>query len=74
MRGVIRLLAGLTILTVAIAARAEEGGSGHYAPGAFASFADVLPGQPGIVAFNYFTHYDGTGDLDHQFPIACGLR
>ena len=68
-----RFLAGLTVLAVAIAARAEEGGAGHYAPGAFASFADVLPAQPGLVAFNYFTYYDGDGSVNHRFPIAGQL-
>ena len=42
-----RHLAGLMLLAFALAARAEEGGVGHYAPGSFASFVDVLPGQPG---------------------------
>jgi hypothetical protein len=68
-----RLLAGLVVLAVAIGAGAEEGGAGHYAPGAFASFADVLPSQPGVVAFNYFTDYDGTGSLDHQFLVSGRL-
>jgi len=73
MRAIARLAAALILLSAAFVARAEEGGAGHYAPGAFASFADVLPGQPGIVAFNYFTDYDGTGSLDHQFPISGRL-
>jgi len=68
-----RLAAALTVLAVTTAARAEEGGAGHYAPGAFASFADVLPAQPGFVTFNYFTYYDGNGSLHHQFPIAGQL-
>ena len=46
---------------------------GHYAPGAYASFADVLPAQPGIVAFNYFTYYDGNGSINHQYPGAGRL-
>jgi hypothetical protein len=33
-------------------ARAEEGGSGHYQPGATASFIDALPGRPGLSLAN----------------------
>jgi hypothetical protein len=40
---------------------AEEGGSGHYAPGATASFIDTLPGKPGLAIANYFNYYDGSG-------------
>ena len=52
------------------AASAEEGGVGHYAPGSFASFVDVLPGKPSIGAFNYFTYYNGSASANRQFPIA----
>jgi len=38
---------------------AEEGGSGHYAPGATADFIDALPGKPGFVFANAFTYYHG---------------
>lgn len=57
-------------MVVAIAARAEEGGSGHYAPGSFASFIDVLPGKPSWAAFNYFTYYNGSVGVSRQFEIA----
>jgi hypothetical protein len=57
-------------LAVAIAARAEEGGFGHYAPGSFASFIDVLPGKPSLGAFNYFTYYNGSVGISRQFEIA----
>jgi hypothetical protein len=43
MRSLCRFFAGLAVLAVAIAARAEEGSAGHYEPGSFASFIDVLP-------------------------------
>lgn len=40
---------------------AEQSGSGHYMPGATASFIDASPGQPGWVAENIFMNYsDGT--------------
>jgi hypothetical protein len=50
--------------------RAEEGGAGHYAPGSFASFVDVLPGAPGVGVFNYFTYYNGSAGAGRAFPIA----
>ena len=50
--------------------QAEEGGAGHYAPGSFASFVDVLPGQPALAVFNYFTYYNGSAGANRQFPIA----
>jgi len=42
------------------ASYAEEGGSGHYAPGATADFIDALPGKPGLVIANAFTYYNGS--------------
>jgi hypothetical protein len=62
-------ITGLLLLCVAIAARAEEGGTGHYAPGSFASFVDVLPGDPSVGVFNYFAYYNGSANVSHQFPI-----
>lgn len=49
-----------SVLTLAASvAHAEEGGSGHYAPGATADFIDALPGKPGLVIANAFTYYNG---------------
>jgi hypothetical protein len=42
------------------AVRAEEGGAGHYMPGATASFIDVLPGREAFVYVNMSTYYDGS--------------
>lgn len=65
------VFAGFAVLAVAIAsACAEEGGAGHYAPGSFASFIDVLPGNPSLAAFNYFTYYNGSAGVSRQFEIA----
>ena len=50
----------LTASLAPVALRAEEGGSGHYSPGAAASFIDALPGYPSIAVVNYFTYYDGS--------------
>ena len=41
------------------AMRAEEGGSGHYAPGVTADFIDTLPGKPALVIADAFTYYEG---------------
>jgi len=40
--------------------RAEEAGSGHYLPGATASFIDVLPGRETLAYVNAFTYYNGS--------------
>ena len=56
---------------------AEEGGSGHYAPGAAASFIDALPDKPGLAVANYFNYYDGSASISGPLPIggmaAAGL-
>jgi hypothetical protein len=61
-------LVTLAIL-VSISARAEEGGSGHYAPGGVASFIDTLPGKPGLAIANYFSFYDGSATARAQMPF-----
>ena len=52
-------LAALTTL-VPLSVHAEEGGSGHYMPGAAASFIDTLPGKPGLAVANFFNYYDAS--------------
>jgi hypothetical protein len=54
MRATYSHLAAFLLLGAATAACAEEGDAGHYAPGSFAFFADVLPGDPAVGVFNYF--------------------
>ena len=49
---------------------AEEGGSGHYLPGANASFADALPDKPGLAVVNFFTFYDAEAVGNQQLPLA----
>ena len=39
---------------------AEEGGSGHYLPGAMASFIDALPGREAFAYVNAVTYYNGS--------------
>src|SRR5512138_2434199 len=50
----------LTASLATPALRAEEGGSGHYLPGATASFIDALPGKEAFVYVNAFTYYNGS--------------
>src|SRR6267142_2160083 len=65
-------VAGFLFLSI-ITVRAEEGGAGHYAPGSFASFIDVLPDKPSVGAFNYFVYYNGNANASRQLPIAGQL-
>lgn len=54
-------------------ARSEEGGSGHYMPGATASFIDALPGYPSFAAENVFTFYGANVSASRPLPVG-GLR
>jgi len=49
------------------AARAEEGASGHYTPGSYASFIDAFPGKPGVALANYFLYYPASAGT--KLPI-----
>ena len=55
-------------LGLASLARAEEGGSGHYLPGAIASFVDGTPTAPTFVARYDFIYYDGS--ISIPIPLA----
>jgi hypothetical protein len=55
-------------ILVPLSAHAEEGGSGHYMPGANASFIDALPGKPGLGVANFFNYYDGSASGTKQMP------
>lgn len=52
--------------------RAEEGASGHYAPGATSDFIDTLPGKPALVIADGFTYYHGSASPN--LPIDFGGR
>jgi hypothetical protein len=54
-------------------AGAEEGGGGHYAPGAFASCADTLPGRPCLSVANWFMYYDGSAGASRELPMGGQL-
>ena len=61
-------LVALTIL-VSLSVQAEEGGSGHYMPGATASFIDTLPVKPGLAVANFFNYYSASASVSKQLPI-----
>lgn len=50
-------------------ARAEEAGSGHYMPGATATFIDALPGKPALVFANAYTYYNGSANAGQPLDI-----
>lgn len=64
------LLTPLLLLSLTAAVRAEEGGSGHYLPGAAASFIDALPGRPSVSMVDFFTYYQGNAGISRNLPIA----
>jgi hypothetical protein len=70
------LMALVAIVTMLpLSTYAEEGGSGHYMPGAAASFIDTLPGKPGLAIANFFNFYDASASKQLPFGglIAAGL-
>lgn len=60
----------LMIILFPLSSRSEEGGSGHYAPGANASFIDTLPSKQGLVLGNFFNYYDGSASMSRVVPNA----
>ncbi len=58
------------IIAVPFTAHAEEGGSGHYMPGANASFIDGLPGKPGLAVANFFAYYNASADVSKLGGLA----
>jgi len=52
-----------------VALRAEEGGSGHYLPGATASFIDALPGKEAFAYVNAFTYYNGSAHGSRELNL-----
>ena len=51
--------------------RAEEGGSGHYMPGATASFIDTLPDREGFAYVNAFIYYNGSATGSRQLNLGA---
>jgi hypothetical protein len=55
---------------IAVNARASQAGSGHYIPGATASFIDMTTDIPGVAAMNIFLDYnDANADASHPLPF-----
>ena len=52
------------------AAQAEEGGSGHYLPGAMASFVDAVPPDQAFIIRGNLIHYKGSIGKAQLLPIA----
>jgi len=52
-----------------VSVEAEEGGSGHYMPGAMASFIDALPGYPAFAVENVFAYYGGDVSRNVALPV-----
>jgi hypothetical protein len=61
-------LAALALVFGPRPVRAEEGGTGHYVPGAYASFIDALPGKEGPAFANFFLFYPG--NVSARLPVA----
>jgi hypothetical protein len=59
----------MLLVVAASPAHAEEGGSGHYAPGAIASFVDAIPGKPGFALVPQSLYYSGDVSTTRTFPI-----
>jgi len=72
MRGVTTVVAFLAVTCGAPwgTGWAEEGGGGHYAPGAAASFVDEMPGRPAWAVANYAMYYSGSAS--GREPIFAG--
>lgn len=60
----------LVLSLVAVSANAEEGGSGHYVPGSFASFMDGVSPTETLIARINMLHYDGEVTANRALPIA----
>ena len=66
-----KLILTLTLTASLLPAlRAEEGGAGHYAPGATATAVDMLPGRETFAYANMFTYYGG--DAGASKPLKFG--
>lgn len=49
--------------------RAEEGGAGHYLPGAMSTFVDVVPGRQAAAFLNAFTYYGGSVSATRKLQL-----
>jgi hypothetical protein len=64
----------LTVLTLLSRfALAEEGGTGHYLPGAMSSFVDGVPAEEAFIARYNFAFWDAQAGAQRELPIAGPL-
>ena len=63
------LVLGVGILAQ-MSMRADEGGAGHYLPGAVSSFADSVPPKEAIAAAYNVLCYNGDASISRPIPIA----
>ena len=64
-----------SVMLIAPALHAEEGGTGHYMPGATASFIDAFPGRTGLAVVPQFTYYNGSasGNITDDGGVVLNL-
>lgn len=67
--GILRILAVVATLTFARTGFAEEGGSGHYLPGAMASFIDGVPLKETFLTRINVVNYEGSVGGNVRVPI-----
>ncbi|CAN5798177.1 transporter [soil metagenome] len=58
---------------VPVLSYAEEGGGGHYAPGAMASMFDNVSETPGFGVALFYNYYEGSASASQALPIAGSL-
>ncbi len=63
----------LVVAALAAPLIAEEASSGHYSPGASASFIDALPYEPGFAYVNQFVYYGGDISGSKTMPLGRNL-
>ncbi|MEI7901944.1 MAG: transporter [bacterium] len=68
-----RLVLILSGAALAVPSIAEEASSGHYSPGASASFIDVLPYEPCFAYVNQFVYYGGDVSGSTKIPIGRNI-
>ena len=62
------------VFALVLASEAEQSGSGHYIPGATASFLDMTTDIPGLAAMNIFLDYNNANaDAAHGLPFGGKL-
>ena len=61
-----------TTLLLSPSLRAEEGGTGHYMPGAAASFIDAFPGRTALAVAPTYLYYSGGASASRAIPIIGG--